>query len=108
MIDLSNCKKGDILICKHGVIKEYISPTDKNKSEGYYDHKVKYLYIPYSSIKSIEYRNDYKGLETISEGTLCNDGFVFRKNRLESDSDVIKVIDRQVFKRYLKMLSNKL
>ena len=108
MIDLSKCKSGDILICKHGVIKEYVRPTtEEDIPANFYDHYVKYLYIPFKSILSIEHKDDIDGFVQ-SEGTVCNDGFVFRISRLESDSDVIKVVDREVFKRYLRMLSYKL
>lgn len=107
MINLNNCKEGDILICKHGVIKEYVKPIKKGESADFYDHRVKYLYYPFSSEDSIEYRNQHEGFKE-SNGTVCNDGFVYRKKRLESDSDVIKVVDREVFKRYLRMLANKI
>lgn len=111
MIDLNNCKEGDILICKHGVIKEYVRPTNSKDdlSDQAYDHIVKYLYTPYSSISSIESvtKNHFEGFQQMI-GTVCNDGAVYRKKRMDYDSDVIKVIDRQVFKRYLKMLTKKL
>lgn len=104
MIDLSKCKKGDVLICKHGVIKEYVRPIteEDNSFMRYYDHIVKCLYIPYD-----EKFNKYDRFYPV-KGTICNDGFVYRKNRSKADFDVIKVVDRQVFKRYLRMLSHKL
>lgn len=90
MIDLNKCKKGDILISKHGAILEYISPTDQDKPENYFDHKVKYLIVDgkYS---------DYKH----GEGTRTNDGFVFKKNRLESDHDIISIIPKNEFFKIL-------
>ena len=94
MIDLSKCKKGDILICKHGVIKEYVSPI----VNGHSDHNVRTIYVPEDSDNPF----------IIMEGTMWNDGFVFRKTRMEGDWDVLRVVDREVFKRYLRMLSYKL
>ena len=41
MIDLRNCKKGDILISSHGLELEYIGKTPW-KHLNYLDHVVKY------------------------------------------------------------------
>jgi len=68
-IDLRNCKKGDILISKHGLELTYVKPLDKG---AYMDHEVKYP-------------ND-------SHGTRTHDGFVYRTNRLETDHDIVKII----------------
>ena len=70
-VDLNTCKKGDILISKHGKRLTYV----KKLPEGsYFDHEVSY--------------ND-KGL---GNGTRTNDGFVYRKSRLESDHDIVEII----------------
>jgi hypothetical protein len=108
MINLNKCKKGDILICKHGVIMEYLQPIPKNSIDSQYDHYITYLYIPQTTL-SLKYRLYPNGFSFLNlETTVCNDGHVFKKNRSASDTDVIKVVGRQVFKRYLRMLGNKL
>ena len=86
MVDLSQCKYGDILLCKTGAILKYIRPTDKNKTESYYDHIIEYLFIP----------NENKVVNSnYNDGTRTNDGFVFRKNRMETDHDVVVIIDKE-------------
>lgn len=41
-IDLSKCKKGDILISSHGAVLEYVAPTPY-KDITFLDHVVKYI-----------------------------------------------------------------
>lgn len=89
MIDLSKCIKGDVLICKTGAILEYISPTDKKEPEGFYDHKIKYLFVPGYNSK-------------FGDGTRTNDGFVFKKNRQEGDHDVVAVFSKKDLKKLIK------
>ncbi len=77
MIDLSTCKKGDILISSHGLKLEYVSKTPW-KHYSYLDHVVKY--------PSDEFGDE-------NYGTRTNDGFVFSKNRKsETDHDIIEII----------------
>lgn len=93
-IDLNKCNKGDILLCRTGAILEYISPT---KEENYYDHKIKYLFIP-------NYEYDAKNL---GEGTRTNDGYVFRNKRLDTDHDIVAIIPKLLFKRIFNIKQDK-
>lgn len=80
-IDLSKCKKGDILISTHGAKLEYIAPTPW-KHYTYLDHVVKY-------IEDV----DGKSFGDENYGTRTNDGFTFAKNRKpETDHDIAKVL----------------
>lgn len=74
MIDLSTCKKGGILISKHGEKLTYVKAL--NPEVDYYDHEVKY---------------PSPGL---GRGTRTNDGFVMRNvdKRLETDHDIVEII----------------
>lgn len=74
MVDLRNCKKGDKLLSKHGIILEYVGPLPEGH---YYDHEVKY---PDDST--------FKG----SMGTRTHDGHVFRKNRQPEDHDIVEIL----------------
>lgn len=83
-IDLSKCKKGDILISTQGAKLEYISPTPW-KNFKYLDHVVRYL----------EDANGEK-FEKNNYGTRTNDGFVYAKNRMpEIDHDIAKIIPKE-------------
>ena len=73
-IDLRNCKPGDKLLSKHGLLLEYVGPL---LEEDYFDHAVKYPNI-----------SPYFG----SSGTRTHDGFVFRKKRLEEDHDIVEIL----------------
>ena len=72
MVDLNTCKKGDILISKHGIKLTYIQRL--NPEIDYYDHEVKY--------------------EDGSKGTRINSGHVMKNEgkRLDSDHDIIEII----------------
>lgn len=74
-VDLRTCKKGDILISKHGLRLTYIKPLPE---EHYYDHKV-------------AYPENFGGIVK-GEGSRTHDGFVFRKNRREEDHDIVEII----------------
>ena len=81
MVDLRNCKKGDLLLTSQGSILEYICPTPW-KYYRYLDHVVRY-------VKD----KDGKKFTEDNYGTRTNDGFVFAKNRKpETDHDVIKIL----------------
>lgn len=69
MVDLRECKKGDKLVSKHGLILTYVKPLPESD---YMDHEVKY--------------------PNGSRGTRTHDGFVFRKNRKDTDHDIVEVI----------------
>lgn len=85
MIDLSKCKKGDILISTHGAKLEYIAPTPW-KNFTYLDHVVRY----------IEDENG-KAFEPNSYETRTNDGFVFKYNRMpDTDHDIEKIIKKKL------------
>lgn len=76
-IDLSTCKRGDVLISSHGLQLEYICKTPWMGYK-YLDHVVKY---PPNEFGDENY------------GTRTNDGFVFAKNRKpEIDHDIIEII----------------
>lgn len=80
-IDLSKCKKGDILISSQGAILEYVAPTPW-KHLTYLDHVVRYVKDRDGNL----YEHD-------SYGTRTNDGFVFAKNRIaETDEDIVEII----------------
>jgi len=80
-IDLSTCKKGDILISSHGQELEYVCKTPW-KHYKYLDHVVRYA-KSFGGGKSYEY------------GTRTNDGFVFAKNRNpKTDHDIVKIIKK--------------
>jgi len=72
MIDLRTCKKGDLLVSKHGSILEYVAPLPDGNL---YDHEVMYP--------------DGSG------GTRLHDGYTFRnpERRLPTDHDIIAIID---------------
>lgn len=69
IIDLRTCKKGDKLISKHGLVLEYVRALCK---EDYMEHEILYPNGSY--------------------GSRTHDGFTFRKKRLDSDHDIIKII----------------
>jgi len=82
-IDLSICKKGDILISHLGGILEYVKPLPE---EHYFDHEVKYL-------KVLKDNGDEFPEFGGSSGTRTNEGFVYKNNRIkESDHDIIAII----------------
>lgn len=67
-INLRKCKLGDLLISRHGMILTYQGKS----GSAFYPHDVQY--------------------PTGEKGTRCDDGFVFAKNRLHSDHDIVAVI----------------
>ena len=80
-VDLSKCKKGDILISSHGAKLEYIAPTPW-KHYTYLDHVVRY----------IEDVNG-KSFGDKTYGTRTNDGFTYAKNRKpETGHDIVAVL----------------
>ena len=80
-VDLSKCKKGDILISSHGAKLEYIAPTPW-KHYTYLDHVVRYIEDA-----------DGKSFGDESYGTRTNDGFTYAKNRKpETDHDITTVL----------------
>lgn len=80
-VDLRNCKAGDTLLSKHGAILEYVSPTPWNGYR-YLDHVVKYI----KDVNGKSFGNECYGTRT-------HDGFVYRKKRLESDHDIVEIIN---------------
>jgi len=71
MIDLRNCKPGQKLKSKHGMILTYESA---NPAGSYYDHTVRY---PDGSF-----------------GTRMHDGFVYKNpdKRLPEDHDIVEIL----------------
>jgi hypothetical protein len=81
-VDLRLCKKGDILISRHGAILRYVKPTDEDfmYNKGF-THLVKYD------------KNEVLGIHTSnSHGTRTNDGRVFVNKSLPEDHDIAFVI----------------
>lgn len=81
MIDLRNCKPGDLLLTSQGSLLEYVAPTPW-KQYTYLDHVVKY-------IKD----KDGKEFSENNYGTRTHDGFVFAKyRRPETDHDIVEIL----------------
>jgi|TARA_R110000824_G_scaffold394396_2_gene594183 hypothetical protein len=84
MIDLSKCKKGDVLISSQGAKLEYIAPTPWNHYT-YLDHVVRYVED-----------SDGKRFDDNNYGTRTNDGFVFAFNRIpKTDHDIVEVLNKK-------------
>lgn len=82
-IDLSKCKKGDVLLSSQGAKLEYISLTPWKGYE-YLDHVVRYI-------------SDKNGVKfgKANYGTRTNDGFVFAMNRIpETDHDIVEIVSK--------------
>ena len=77
MIDLRDCEPGDQLVSKHGLLLEYIRPLPEDR---YMDHEVKYPNI-----------SPYFG----SSGTRTHNGQVMRKERLDTDHDIVEIIKKK-------------
>lgn len=81
IVDLSKCKKGDILISSLGAKLEYIAPTPW-RHYTYLDHVVRYVED-----------SDGKSFGNEIYGTRTNDGFAYAKNRIpETDHDIVMVM----------------
>lgn len=81
MVDLRNCKKGDILISSHGAKLKYVCPTPW-KHYTYLEHVVRYITD-----------KDGNNMGNENYGTRTHDGFVFKKNRQpETDHDIVEII----------------
>lgn len=70
VVDLRNCKPGDKLLTKHGIILTYVGTN----TDPLYPHEVEY--------------------PTGGHGSRTDDGFAFRNSRHSADQDVIKVLGR--------------
>jgi len=79
-IDLSKCKKGDILISSHGFTLEYVAPIPWGNYY-YLDHVVRYV----KDAEGNPFQDD-------SYSTRTNDGFVYKFKRQETDHDIVEVI----------------
>ena len=86
-VNLKNCQKGDLLVLKDGQLAQYI----EHKPEEYFPHE-------------IEYYNEYK-----SRGTRCDDGTVFKNNKLDTDFDVVLIFPAEMNTKKFrnKLLKNK-
>lgn len=83
MVDLSKCRRGDILISSHGAKLEYIAPTPW-KHYRYLDHVVRYIED-----------GDGNSFGEDNYGTRTNDGFTFLKNRIpETDHDIVEAYNK--------------
>lgn len=88
-VDLRKCKRGDILISKHGAKLMYIAPTPYENYR-YLDHVVQYLEVP----------GGQKVMEG-SFGTRTNDGLTYRNVRLPSDHDIVAIIPKSEIEKTL-------
>ena len=80
-VDLSKCKKGDLLISTHGAKLEYVAPTPW-KRYTYLEHVVRYIEDA-----------DGKSFGDENYGTRTNDGFTYAKNRKpETDHDIVAIM----------------
>ena len=79
MVDLRNCKRGDLLISCHGMPLFYIGPTEPNQ---YLDHVV--LYFVNSDGEPC----------TPSPGTRSHSGETYLKNKMETDHDIVQVVPK--------------
>ena len=86
-IDLRDCKEGDILISQHGIILQYV------RDRKYFLHEVKYLYD-----------NKLLNLHT----SRFHNGCSFKNDKLGKNHDIKRIVKKEVFKRYLRILSNRL
>jgi hypothetical protein len=86
-IDLRECEEGDILISQHGVILQYI------RDRKYFPHEVKYLYD-----------NKLLNLHT----SRLHNGCIFKNDKLGKNHDIKRIVKKDVFKRYLRFITNKL
>ena len=68
-VDLRICEPGDTLISVHGMKLEYVR---KLPEEYYMDHEIKY--------------------PDGSHGSRSDDGYAYRKMRLETDHDIVEII----------------
>ena len=82
MIDLRDCERGDILISKHGAILVYMGLT---KPTDYLDHWVEYIWTPPRASENPQ---------TLGSGSRTHDGYVFKKNRLPEDHDIVSVVKK--------------
>ena len=81
MIDLRDCKPGDKLRSKHGLILEYVKALP---DADYMNHEVRYPNeAPYFG----------------SSGTRTHDGFVFHTSRLETDHDIVEIVVNNLVKK---------
>jgi hypothetical protein len=84
-VDLNICKKGDILISKHGAILKYLEPLPE---EHYYDHRIEYLCL-----------DGVLNEGQLGSGTRNNDGTVFKNKHLDTDHDIVSIIPLETFKK---------
>jgi hypothetical protein len=69
-IDLRECVRGQKLLSKHGMILTYVGPLAETD---YYDHEVRY--------------------PDGARGTRTHDGLTYRFSRLETDHDIVEILD---------------
>ncbi|MDX1365801.1 MAG: hypothetical protein R3243_16470 [Arenibacter latericius] len=74
-VDLRKCEKGDVLISIHGTVLIYVKPLEESN---YYDHEVEYAE------------------EGLGNGSRTHDGYVFRKNRWDSDHDIALILKEHI------------
>lgn len=90
MVDLSVCRPGDILISSLGATLKYVEKLNLNE---YMDHKVKYLNANKNSSSSfgVVLKNSY--------GSRDNMGFVYKKNRKDSDHNIVEIRKALIIER---------
>tara|TARA_Y100000389_G_scaffold191318_1_gene217272 strand:+ start:3390 stop:3701 length:312 start_codon:yes stop_codon:yes gene_type:complete len=82
LIDLSICRPGDVLISSLGATLKYV---EKLSSKDYMDHKVKYI------------RGD--NVIKNSYGSRDGWGFVYKKNRKDTDHNIAEIIKALIVER---------
>jgi len=83
MIDLIICRPGDVLISSRGAILKYVEKLNHSQ---YMDHKVQYISTGEGFVKN-------------SYGSRDNMGFVFKKNRKDTDHNIIEIRKALIIER---------
>tara|TARA_R110000772_G_scaffold125999_4_gene232868 strand:- start:2006 stop:2287 length:282 start_codon:yes stop_codon:yes gene_type:complete len=91
MVDLNICRPGDILSSSHGAILKYIESLGE---DDYMDHKVQYLKA--NNVDGNGKRRDVLGE---SYGSRDRWGFVYKKNRKESDHNIVEIRKALIIER---------
>ena len=86
-INLIGCEKGDLLVLKDGSLAKYVSYEE----DAYFPHTIKF----------------YK--DNVGRGSRCNDGSVFKNNKMDEDLDVVLVFPKEMNTREFrcKLSSNR-
>lgn len=89
MVDLNICRPGDILSSSHGATLKYIEPLGEGD---YMDHKVQYLNLKVNNVLIESY------------GSRDRWGFVYKKNKKESDHNIVEIRKALIIERKKKII----